>query len=93
METQFITTSSLWNGTLNTKKYKASCPITLSMLDQSEDCLYLNVYRPQTTEEMLPVMVWFHSDIDQGSGNAKYDGSRIAAEGNVIVVTVNYRFV
>jgi para-nitrobenzyl esterase len=59
----------------------------------SEDCLYLNVYRPAGAKDSapLPVMVWFHGGgFVSGSGNAFY-GAYLAQTANAIVVTVNYR--
>ncbi|OZD85529.1 carboxylesterase/lipase family protein [Rhodococcus sp. 05-339-2] len=57
-----------------------------------EDCLFLNVTTPLvTSNEPLPVMVWWHGGgFTSGAGSA-YEAQRIASEGNVIVVTVNYR--
>jgi para-nitrobenzyl esterase len=63
-----------------------------------EDCLYLNVYAPRfapeqvpSGERRLPVTMWIH-----GGGNsiglaALYDGGKLAATRDVVVVTVNYR--
>ncbi|MCE0537516.1 carboxylesterase family protein [Kineosporia rhizophila] len=62
-------------------------------LSRSEDCLFLDVTAPATARggQNLPVMVWWHGgDYTHGSGS-DYDAARLAAEGNVIVVTVNYR--
>lgn len=60
---------------------------------QSEDCLYLNVYAPDTPEKDLPVMVWIHGGAFYlGAGSEPlYDGSALAAAGDVIVVTLTYR--
>ncbi|MDI9930269.1 carboxylesterase family protein [Rhodococcus sp. IEGM 1354] len=57
-----------------------------------EDCLFLNVTTPlKRSVEPLPVMVWWHGGgFTTGSGSA-YDAQRMASEGNVIVVTANYR--
>lgn len=60
---------------------------------QNEDCLYLNVYSAaQSTEDRLPVMVWFHLGAFQfGAGSqALFDGDSLARRG-VVIVTVNYR--
>ena len=58
--------------------------------EESEDCLYLNIYTPGT-EGKRPVMVWIHGGAYlQGSAN-EYDGSRLAAENDVVVVCINYR--
>ncbi len=63
----------------------------------SEDCLFLNVYAPRSATggtqfgSRLPVMVWIH-----GGGNSLghagfYDGGKLAARENVVVVAINYR--
>jgi len=62
----------------------------------NEDCLYLNVYRPDNidfNEEKLPVMFWIH-----GGGNTwGYSASDMTTpkeflnKHDVILVTVNYR--
>ncbi|KAM8899644.1 neuroligin-2a isoform 2-T2 [Spinachia spinachia] len=63
--------------------------------NQSEDCLYLNIYVP--TEDDIrdrrkkPVMLFIHGgSYMEGTGNM-FDASVLAAYGNVIVVTMNYR--
>jgi len=61
---------------------------------QSEDCLTLNVWTPARYQnDTLPVMVYIHggSFVGGGSGYPAYDGARLAAEGHVVVVTINYR--
>jgi para-nitrobenzyl esterase len=57
-----------------------------------EDCLHVNVTTPGVTGSR-PVMVWFHGGgFVVGSGSeAGYEGTRLATEGNVVIVTVNYR--
>ena len=59
---------------------------------QAEDCLTLNVWTPATTGRR-PVMVWIHGGgFTLGAGSQPlYDGRRLAAAGDVVVVTVNYR--
>jgi para-nitrobenzyl esterase len=58
----------------------------------SEDCLYLNIWRPKK-EGKLPVMVWLHGGgYAFGTGNSPaYWGDRLAESGDVLVVTINYR--
>ncbi|XP_055342478.1 neuroligin-1-like [Paramacrobiotus metropolitanus] len=62
--------------------------------NQSEDCLYLNIYVPSASREereSLPVLIYIHGEsYSWGSGNP-YDGSVLASYGNIIVVTLNYR--
>jgi para-nitrobenzyl esterase len=58
----------------------------------SEDCLFLNVYTPRTARSRhLPVMVWLPGGGFRGGAGSIYDGAVLAAKGNVIVVTINYR--
>jgi para-nitrobenzyl esterase len=58
----------------------------------SEDCLYLNIFSPQKSGK-FPVMVWLHGGaFTEGAGSDHfYNGSRLAAEQDVVVVTINYR--
>ncbi|NXG27812.1 SASB hydrolase, partial [Dromaius novaehollandiae] len=62
-------------------------------LQLSEDCLYLNVYTPTSTEkqEKLPVFVWIHGGGLVFGAASTYDGSALAAFDNVVVVTIQYR--
>ncbi|KFV60531.1 Fatty acyl-CoA hydrolase precursor, medium chain, partial [Tyto alba] len=63
------------------------------LLQVSEDCLYLNVYTPLSTEhqEKLPVFVWIHGGGLVFGAASSYDGSALAAFDNVVVVTIQYR--
>jgi carboxylesterase type B len=63
-------------------------------LPESEDCLYLNIFTPSTIPPNgLPVLFWIHGgSFALGSGRIRdYDGSSIAANQGVVVVTINYR--
>ena len=57
-----------------------------------EDCLNLNVWTPGPPGRR-PVMVWFHGGAFR-TGHAAlptFDGARLALDGDVVVVTCNYR--
>ena len=57
----------------------------------SEDCLNLNVYAPAKRTQDLAVMVWIHGGgLSCGASNY-YLSDTLAAYGDVIVVTINYR--
>lgn len=60
---------------------------------KSEDCLYLNIWAPEKTEKLHPVLIWIHGGgFKWGSGgDPLYDGTRFALDGDIVVVTINYR--
>ncbi|XP_071771136.1 fatty acyl-CoA hydrolase precursor, medium chain-like [Centroberyx gerrardi] len=70
-----------------------SFPVKYPSVEVSEDCLYLNVYRPTGTPsgDKLPVMVWIHGGGLAAGGTFQYDGSPLAAYQNVVVVVIQYR--
>lgn len=59
----------------------------------SEDCLYLNVQRPATTDTNLPVLVYIHggSNVVGASFDPIYVDGNLANNANAVVVTVAYR--
>lgn len=61
---------------------------------ESEDCLYLNVWTPAVGDGgKRPVMFWCHGGgFTMGSGSGGfYNGTNLASRGDVVVVTVNHR--
>ena len=59
----------------------------------SEDCLYLNVWRPAgAAAKKLPVIVWIYGGgfVSGGTSPAIYDGAAFARDG-VVTVSLNYR--
>ena len=56
----------------------------------SEDCLYLNIWSSPNAVER-PVMLWIHGGGNTIGHAGSYNGARLAAEQNVVVVTINYR--
>jgi para-nitrobenzyl esterase len=89
-----------WAGVRPAKSFGADCvqePMTAPpgpgfVNPTSEDCLYLNIWRPQASGDRLPVMVWIHGGaFIMGAGSfPSYDGAAFARNG-VILVTLNYR--
>eukprot|EP01060_Flectonema_neradi_P016755 TRINITY_DN2337_c2_g1_i1.p1 TRINITY_DN2337_c2_g1~~TRINITY_DN2337_c2_g1_i1.p1 ORF type:complete len:559 (+),score=111.12 TRINITY_DN2337_c2_g1_i1:55-1677(+) len=87
-----------WNGTINATSFGSTCPGSdcVGFPNQdTEDCLYLNVYRatPTNGSALKPVMFWIHGGgYDSGCSNI-YPGSNLVStsNGDVIVVTINYR--
>jgi len=89
-----------WEETLDATTFGAACPqFIYEMLadfappKMSEDCLFINVYVPLGVDlnHNLPVMVWIYGGGLTIGYADQYDGGWMATEGNVIVVTLNYR--
>jgi para-nitrobenzyl esterase len=75
-----------WSGMMETKKPGSVCT---QAGRGTEDCLFLNIYRPYTNEKTLPVYVWIH-----GGSNRTGEAPNLeffAKEANVIVVSIQYR--
>ncbi|GJL65165.1 MAG: carboxylesterase [Nitrospirales bacterium] len=62
-----------------------------SSFNMSEDSLFLNIFTPATAGENRPVLFWIHGGSFTGGSANTYDGSVLAEQGDVIVVTINYR--
>ena len=70
-------------------------------IDTSEDCLFLNVWRPSNANTSKnPVMVWIHGGGFRSGNSARYSADKLverstnvdqAGRKPVIVVTLNYR--
>jgi carboxylesterase type B len=58
-----------------------------------EDCLTLNMFIPLIQSLISPkaIMVFCHGGSNQVGSGSLFDGSAIAAIGDVIVITINYR--
>ncbi|PZC74639.1 hypothetical protein B5X24_HaOG200209 [Helicoverpa armigera] len=63
------------------------------LTNESEDCLYLNIYVPYREQKTkkFPVLVFIHGDSFEWSSGNPYDGRILASYGNVMVITVNFR--
>jgi para-nitrobenzyl esterase len=91
-----------WTGTREMMEFCDICPqyvnkpgsfTEVAGVGGSEDCLYLNIWRPNSTEDKLPVYFWIH-----GGGNSiqlpkhtDLSGAQLANYNNIIVVSINYR--
>jgi para-nitrobenzyl esterase len=87
-----------WDGVRTATEFGPLCPqrppagFSFETQDrQSEDCLYLNVWKPAQARD-APVMVWLHGGANRfGAGSHPlYDGSAFARRG-IVLVTLNYR--
>jgi len=90
-----------WSGVRDALAFSPTAPQRPGVLsrmlgfsaESSEDCLSLNVWTPAADAGRRPVLVWVHGgSFTGGSGSMPlYDGAGLAARGDVVVVTINYR--
>lgn len=94
-----------WTSTLLTNSFAPVCPQkkftqggSSYTLTGNEDCLYLNIWTPQTGTGTRPVLVFIHGGGNQqggasedGGGTQMFFGKNMASRGNAVVVTIQYR--
>lgn len=84
-------------GIVDATKFGTVSPQTVLTMGsnekKSEDCLFLNVWSSKKKTEKKPVMFWIHGGgFSIGSGSDEmYNGSKLSKNGDVVVVTFNYR--
>ncbi len=83
-----------WKGVTEANHFAPSCPQRSDQEATSEDCLFLNVWTPAPDiKAKRPVMLYIHGGAySNGSVVDPLNyGDRLAARGDVVVVTVNHR--
>ncbi|MBT2208221.1 carboxylesterase/lipase family protein [Actinomadura sp. NEAU-AAG7] len=84
-----------WRGVRDATEPGNRCAQAKGLVDEAstdEDCLFLNVTTPRHTgKRRLPVMVWIHGNGFISGAASLYGAKRLAAEGDVVVVSPNYR--
>lgn len=89
-----------WKGVREATEFGAACiqpkgrPESIyywSLPSTSEDCLFLNVWKPAEASK-APVFVWIHGGALSGGAASEplYDGTKLAERG-LVVVSINYR--
>ncbi|XP_046352113.2 cholinesterase 1-like isoform X1 [Haliotis rufescens] len=79
------------SGIFKAKAFGPACP-QLGTEPQDEDCLTINVFTPtQAPAVKRSVMVWIHGGGFQAGSAVKYDPWKMVTEGDVVVVTLQYR--
>jgi para-nitrobenzyl esterase len=87
-----------WTNVLQATKFAPICALTTTLgvfsgpRNNNEDCLYLNVFTPNINSSApLPVIVYIHGGGNFDGETPGYDGSKLASQGKVVVVTMEYR--
>jgi para-nitrobenzyl esterase len=84
-----------WSTTRDATSVGPACP-QLHVPDYAradEDCLTLNVWVPDGGAPRKPVLVWIPGGafVEGSGGYLLYDGARLAAREDAVVITMNYR--
>jgi para-nitrobenzyl esterase len=88
-----------WSGVRDARypgapSIQPSAPIVgFSEPDQSENCLFLNIWTPSSDGAKRPVMVYNHGGgfVSGSAAAALQDGTNLARENDVVVVATNHR--
>jgi para-nitrobenzyl esterase len=60
----------------------------------SEDCLHLNIWRPESPNSAIPVYLWIHGGANASgysSPGGDYDGMNLARLSGFLVISIDYR--
>lgn len=84
-----------WKGERDKNIANVRCPQTATAVTprcELEDCLVLNVYRPSTpARQPRAVFLYVHGGGATNGAGIDHDGAALAARGDIVVVTINYR--
>lgn len=89
-----------WTGVRDATAFGPEAPQPPSLLTfdrglgaTAEACLTLNVWTPDVAVGRRPVMVWIHGGGFQTGGTARslYSGAPLAASGDVVFISIQYR--
>jgi len=86
-----------WDGVRDAAQFGPRCVQPAldggEAIEGSEDCLYLNLYRPAgaRVRDLRPVLVYIHGGSNQRGSGEEYDPSAMVANAGIVAVTINYR--
>ncbi|KIW28744.1 uncharacterized protein PV07_08382 [Cladophialophora immunda] len=90
-----------WDRPLEARRFGSVCAQSTTCFPGfgsnggSEDCLYLNVFRPvkdyHTHKGKHPVMVWIHGGGFASGASNDYNPASLVKDGDVVFVSFNYR--
>lgn len=89
--------TSLGSDVFKAYNFGPACPqqarFNLTEGSTNEDCLSINVSMPAGTKatDNLPVFIWIHGGAFIGGSSSLYRLDKLAAEGKMVVVSMNYR--
>ena len=81
-----------WDGILNTTKASnIAFQLSENKIIGSDDCLNLNIYRPNNKTTNLPVIVYIHGGNNQVGKAEEITGNTFVNDVDAIFISINYR--
>ncbi len=81
-----------WDGIFDaTKAGKVGVQLSGKDVIGDENCLNLDIFRPNTLEKDLPIIVYIHGGNNQSGTSKEINPEKLAINTNSIVISVNYR--
>ncbi len=81
-----------WEGTFDaTQSGNIGIQVGRGEVTGDEDCLNLDIYRPNTDETNLPVLVYIHGGNNQTGKSSDFPMEKLAVSANCMVISLNYR--
>ncbi|MDR2174856.1 MAG: carboxylesterase family protein [Synergistaceae bacterium] len=81
-----------WSGVRDTSKPGSiGIQLTADGIIGSEDNLNLNIFRPDTEKEYLPVLVYLHGGNNQTGSSAELPAAKLAVNADIVVVPLQIR--
>lgn len=81
-----------WTNTLDaTHDGKTGTQVSNGKVIGSEDCLSLDIYRPNTNQTNLPVLFYIHGGNNQTGASTEMNARKLAVNADCVVVAINYR--
>lgn len=77
-------------GNVAPQAYVEDPPI---IVEENEDCLFLNIYTPKADDKKRPVMVYIHGGgfVIGTASRPRIDGGNLVTRGDVVIVNIQYR--
>lgn len=81
-----------WTGTFDaTQDGNLGIQLSGDEVIGSEDCLNMDIYRPNTDETGIPVLLYIHGGNNQTGTSKEIPFEKLAANANCMVIALNYR--
>ncbi|WP_296821945.1 carboxylesterase family protein [uncultured Megasphaera sp.] len=86
------TDAKAWNGVFDaTKPGPVAIQGAIGKTKGSEDCLNLDIFRPNTKEKNLPVLFFIHGGNNQSGAADQANWQKFAEREHVVAISINHR--